>query len=126
MSDIMLTGNKNKSIGPKRAKLVSTALIILVSASFGFLGGWAGSRSNNLNFTGDGDTRQQIISTESELINDIAKNVGPSVVSISVVSQTNVRDFFGIDRAFEQEAAGTGPEGMGAAAPPGRLKLSDR
>ncbi|MBA3758503.1 trypsin-like peptidase domain-containing protein [Candidatus Saccharibacteria bacterium] len=100
--------DSNNRLHVARAKLVSTALLVLISASAGFLGGWAGSRNKSLGFDGSNEARQQIITSESELISDIAKNVGPSVVSVSVISQENVTDFFGVDRAFEQEAAGTG------------------
>lgn len=90
-----------------RTKFLSIALLVLVSASSGFLGGWAGSRSKSIHM-GSETARQQIITTESQLISEIAKEVGPSVVSISVTSQGRTTDFFGFDRTFESEAAGTG------------------
>lgn len=97
-----------ENVATRKSKFLGTALLVLISASAGFLGGWAGSRSNSVNFGDNQETRQQIITSESQLISDIAKNVGPSVVSINVKSQTTATDFFGIDRAFETEAAGTG------------------
>jgi S1-C subfamily serine protease len=54
------------------------------------------------------EQRQQIVLNESQLISDIAKNVGPSVVSVNVKSQTRVQDFFGFGRSVQQESAGTG------------------
>ena len=90
-----------------KTKFLSLVLMILISASAGFLGGWAGSRSKSIHM-GSETARQQIITTESQLISEIAKEVGPSVVSISVTSQGRTTDFFGFDRTFESEAAGTG------------------
>jgi serine protease Do len=90
-----------------KPKLAGYALLVLISASAGFVGGWAGSRSKSLDMSNQ-DTRQQIITSESQLISEIAKNVGPSVVSINVTSQQTTIDFFGNGRTFESEAAGTG------------------
>lgn len=98
-------GIKNTS----RGKSIGMAFMILVSATAGFVGGWAGSTSRSINFdANDTNTRQQIITSESQLISGIAKDVGPSVVSINVVNQARATDFFGFDRTFETEAAGTG------------------
>lgn len=88
-------------------KFLGIVLLILVSASAGFVGGWAGSQNQDLG-SRNADTQRQIITTESELINNIAQNVGKSVVSINVTNQTTATDFFGFDRVFESEAAGTG------------------
>lgn len=107
----MINDKQKKSVvdvAVLRAKFISTALVVLISASVGFLGGVVGSRSGGLDINGDSKNNQQIVSSESELISNIARDVGQSVVSISVISQTNVRDFFGNSQAFEQEAAGTG------------------
>lgn len=96
-----------KDIPVQKTKALGTAFLVLLSASAGFLGGWAGSRTNSLN-PSSVDTRQQIITSESQLISEIAKNVGPSVVSVNVTSQATATDFFGIDQTFETQAAGTG------------------
>lgn len=91
-----------------KAKVLSLLLIVLISASAGFLGGWAGSRSRSVNFDDASEVRQQVITSESQLISDIAKNVGPSVVSVSVTGQATATDFFGFNRTYESQAAGTG------------------
>ncbi len=80
-------------------------LILGFSVSAGFLGGWFGatSRFNNLSQS----QQQQVVSSESELISQIAKDVGPSVVSINVVSQNNRTDYFGRSIG-EETSAGTG------------------
>jgi serine protease Do len=95
---------------PDRSKASRTALMLLSVLSLGFLGGWLGSesrvQSNNLK---PGTVNQQVILNESQLISEIAKSVGPSVVSVNVVSQGVVRNnFFGYERPYEQESAGTG------------------
>jgi serine protease Do len=77
---------------------------------FGFLGGFLGSKVENSS-PGIATTtaaRQQYISNESELIADIANDVGQSVVSINTTSQVSTPDFFGFNRTQNQEAAGTG------------------
>lgn len=96
---VKLTNTWNKFLG--------IFLIVLISSSAGFVGGWAGSR-NQLSGSGGMETQRQIISSESQLTNQIAKTVGESVVSINVSSQTTATDFFGFDRTFESQAAGTG------------------
>lgn len=93
----------------RKTDRAKTALLILMAGTAGFGGGLLGSRSLTLR---DGDladnrSSQQIISSEGELISEITKNVGPSVVSISVTAQGVSEGFFGLER-FESEGAGTG------------------
>lgn len=99
---------KTKNID--RAKPLGVVFLLILSLSFGFLGGWLGSR-----YAEDGDLTpgissadQRVVLSESQLISDIAKTVGPSVVSIDVTSQTEQLDFFGRARQFESQSAGTG------------------
>jgi serine protease Do len=98
-----------KEVAPtlRKSRFLSSALLVLICAAAGFLGGWAGAR-NQLTGSGNESAAKQVVDSESELISDIAKTVGPSVVSINVSSQQTATDFFGIDRTFEAEAAGTG------------------
>ncbi len=96
-----------ESLAVKKAKFFSALLLVLVSATAGFLGGWAGSRSKSLD-TSSVENNRQIITSESQLISEIAKNVGPSVVSVNVTSQQTASDFFGNNQIFESQAAGTG------------------
>lgn len=93
-----------------KTKTLGGVFILLASLSLGFLGGWLGSESREnggLNTTFS-NANQQIVLNESQLISDIAKNVGPSVVSVDVTSQGQQTDFFGRSRSFEQQSAGTG------------------
>lgn len=97
-------------ISAPKAKALSAGLLVLISLAAGFIGGWAGSDGRN---SADVNTslaaQQKVISSESDLINSIAKDVGPSVVSVDVVSQAadTGSSFFGYaPRA--QNSAGTG------------------
>ncbi len=95
-----------KPFGNKRAAVA--ALFILVSTSMGFVGGWLGASSRSQQAVTQTSQSRQVISNESQLISQIAKDVGPSVVSVNVTSQTTASDFFGFGRTTEQESAGTG------------------
>ncbi|HTE58509.1 MAG TPA: trypsin-like peptidase domain-containing protein [Verrucomicrobiae bacterium] len=89
-----------------RVAALGTVFLILVSAAAGFVGGWAGSRANQKG-SFDTSTSKQIISSESELISSIAKDAGPSVVSVNVMGKANRQSFFGI-QSVERQSAGTG------------------
>lgn len=93
----------------KRTNLASKALLVLVAGVAGFGGGYIGSQAD-INSVGEitsNETRQQIVSSEGELISEISKQVGPSVVSVSVKSEGVSQGFFGLQQ-YEQEGAGTG------------------
>jgi serine protease Do len=84
-----------------------TVLLVLVAITAGFFGGWVGGQSDLS--TGSGNTvERQIIEGEGNLINQIATDVSPSVVSVNVTSTNVSQDFFGFEREFESESAGTG------------------
>lgn len=91
----------NFSNTPK-VRLLAIALIVMLSAAFGFLGGQVGQKQQAGSATVE---QQQIVLEErGELIRKIAQDVGQSVVSITTVQ--NVQGgYFG---AAEQEGAGTG------------------
>lgn len=93
-----------------KTKSLSVIFLLIASLSFGFLGGWLGSnaRENDATNSEISKADQQVVLNESQLISDIAKTVGPSVVSIDVISQAQQTDFFGRSRSFEQQSAGTG------------------
>ncbi len=78
---------------------------LLIAVAAGFAGGYfAPARS----VIGGTEVQKQVISSEGDLVRDIAKNVGASVVSINVTSQTVAQDFFGFRQNLAQEGAGTG------------------
>jgi serine protease Do len=108
-SKIQAKDPTNSSSVQKPVSLM-TALIILVSISSGFLGGWLGadSRSRDSIDKATTEARQHVVSSESELISEIAKNTGAGVVSIDVTSQAAAGfGFFGF-APVEQQSAGTG------------------
>lgn len=91
-----------------RVKILAIAFLFVISGSMGFLGGWLGGRNaGDANVT----TRQQqvVLKTQGQLISNIAKTVGASVVSIdSTGTTTSVDSFFGTSQQSQQESAGTG------------------
>lgn len=90
-----------------RARRSGTILLVLVSVAAGFLGGWLGAGSRNEQTAVNSGTTRQVISNESQLLSELVKDVGPSVVSVSVTSQTTTRSIFGYVPA-QQQSAGTG------------------
>lgn len=100
---------KNIPSNPKNKK--SPVILILVSSiAAGFIGGAISNRlyvEGSVNNASDA-TKQQIVSTEAEVISSVAKEVGQSVVSIDVTAQAVAQDFFGFQRQTEQQSAGTG------------------
>jgi len=96
---------KTRTLAQNRT--VSVALLLLACLGFGFLGGWIGSRGNVVGTEGT-SAQQRLVLTESNLISNIAKQMGPSVVSIDVTSQSNQTDLFGFNRSVQQQSAGTG------------------
>jgi serine protease Do len=80
--------------------------LVLLAVTGGFFGGWFGSQSQQRN-TQSSVTRE-VIESEGNLINTIATDVSPSVVSVNVTSVGVSRDLFGFGREFEGQSAGTG------------------
>lgn len=102
--------NEQSPVGakqPKRIAILSVVLMVIVSISAGFIGGWYGSEGHNQ--TNNTSSSQKVVTNEGQLINDIAKTVGPSVVSVSVVSQAVQQNpFLGFSTPVQQQSAGTG------------------
>lgn len=101
----------NYALPLPKDKLFLLILFVILALGAGFLGGWLGGESRSSNSFGQTTTaKQQIISSESQLINSIAKNVGPSVVSVDVTSQSTTIDpfsFFG-GQPTQEQSAGSG------------------
>lgn len=93
---------KNDKVQNKTAQ---TALLLLVCLAVGFAGGLLGSKNQ---LQPSNTNAQEIIVSESQAITTIAKQVGPSVVSISVTTSTVQTDFFGNRGTAQQQSAGTG------------------
>lgn len=91
----------------------STVLIISIalSAIIGFSAGWIGATYGRGGTVLNGSTsaQKQIVTSESQLINNIAQTVGPSVVSVNVTATSqNDTNFLGFGLPQSEESAGTG------------------
>ncbi len=90
---------------------VVAGLFVFVAAVSGFGGGWLGAERNQNVNTGNLSTQKKIVTSQSELISEIAKTVGPSVVSVNVnISGSSPAGLsaFGFYQPEQQQAAGTG------------------
>lgn len=92
-------------------------LFIAATLISGSIGGWVESRinQNGLVTTASLSNQKKIVTSDSELISQIAKTVGPSVVSVNddiSSNQSSSSDggfgLFGFSQPEEEEAAGTG------------------
>lgn len=92
-----------------RIKALGGVLLILVSLASGFIGGWVGS-GRSMDGGAASTSQARVLSSESDLISNIAQKVGPSVVSIDVTSEREVgADFFGNGGGTQRaQSAGTG------------------
>jgi serine protease Do len=97
-------------------KYLSIALLVIVSLTAGFFGGWLGADDHDQTTSSNSpiESKQTVVSNTSQVISSIAKTVGQSVVSIDVTSQTaspdtnNIFNFgFGTNGTTEEDA-GTG------------------
>lgn len=90
---------------PNWSVIVLVAAFMIISLGGGFIGGYVAAKYGRQNLSTS--AQKEIISSESNLISQIAQDVGPSVVSVNVTSAaTSARSqFYGIS---EQESAGTG------------------
>lgn len=88
-------------------KLTTVILLLLASLGVGFAGGYVGGKSSVDQGAQSQQAQRQIISNESELVSQLANEVGAGVVSVNVESQTTQQTFFG-DQAVEAQSAGTG------------------
>ncbi|HET7320453.1 MAG TPA: trypsin-like peptidase domain-containing protein [Candidatus Saccharimonadales bacterium] len=93
-----------------RAKASGVVVIVLAALVGGLVGGWVESKHNSSStlLTGSLSNQQKIVTSESQLVNSIAKTVGASVVSVNVTSQTTSQNLFGFAVPSQEQAAGTG------------------
>jgi serine protease Do len=92
--------------GIRRGGLAVLALAVAATAGFGggLLAGRNGANINTSSLT----SQRKIVSSQGQLISQISKDVGPSVVSIKTNTTTQSTDYFGYGRTQDQQAAGTG------------------
>lgn len=102
---------KTAKTAPTKSLNKQLILIVIVgmfvSLSLGFLGGWLGAKNQLQNGGNGANVSQRVLTDQSQLIGDIVKKVGPSVVSINVTSEVTQQSFFG-PQTGEQQSAGTG------------------
>lgn len=101
--------NPKKAVAPKIGA-ITMIVIIFISVSAGFAGGFIGANSqlNNSKPNVSLEQGRQAVEDQSNLISSLAKEVGPSVVSIDVISQGAVSNGFFSPQMVEQQSAGTG------------------
>src|SRR6202021_471341 len=102
----------------KRARyLLVVALFVLAAFGSGFLGSLVQTHNDNEIVLGSNSlgSQKQIITSDSQLISEIARTVGPSVVSVNVAitttsgsSDTGGFGLFGFSQPEQEQAAGTG------------------
>ena len=103
------TTNKLKEIKKNNSSpnISKSVLLILVAITAGFFGGWVGGQSNSNSGVGK-SVERQIVEGEGNLINQIATDVSPSVVSVNVTSTSIGQDYFGFEQEYKGQSAGTG------------------
>jgi S1-C subfamily serine protease len=101
----------------QRRALVLAVIFIIALVISGFSGAWLESRVNSggIVTTASLSGQKQIVTSNGELISQIAKTVGPSVVSVNVNITSNQSSssssgfgLFGFSQPEEEQAAGTG------------------
>jgi len=98
------------SASKRTRKLLGWALGGLVVVALGFGGGWIGAESHSdpTNIT----QQKVVLEGQANVISAIAKNVGPSVVSVNVTGQSQSQNpyagLFGDSGTQTQQSAGTG------------------
>ena len=91
-----------------RMRALGVALLLLASLSAGFLGGWLGAGRSAETADVSMSSQQRVVTSEGQLISNIAKTVGPSVVSIDVTSRQEApSSFFGLGGTTQARSAGT-------------------
>lgn len=90
----------------KRLKRLLIVLILIIIIGFG--SGWLGSYTRDNNSNGSISTAKEIVTSQSQVVTAIAKDVSPSVVSIEADSTTQTQDVFGNVTSSPQEDQGTG------------------
>lgn len=99
--------------GRTKARLGTVLMIVVVAVISGFGGGWLQSHNQGVIGGGSLSNQKKIVTSQSQLISQIAKTVGPSVVSVNV-NITSASDtqsgsgLFGFAQPESQQAAGTG------------------
>lgn len=113
MKDTDITGSKKSSVKQRVSSVniskshIKKVILVLVCLVAGVFGGLLGSSETRTNKNTSNTVQQQIISNESQLINQIARTVGPSVVSVNVTGTATSSSLFG-PSSVQEQSAGTG------------------
>ena len=98
-----------------KVRIFSRVLTGLVIIALSFFGGWLGSMSQTQSTSNSIVQQKTILKNEANVISDIAGSVGPSVVSINVISESSrginspFDSWFGYSLPSQkQQSAGTG------------------
>ncbi|MEO5627865.1 MAG: trypsin-like peptidase domain-containing protein [Candidatus Saccharimonadales bacterium] len=95
---------KALKISKRQLGLVGVAIsFLIISLAGGFAGGYWASRKSQTNLSTT--AQKEVVSSEGNLISQIAKDVGPSVVSVNVTGQAAASRY---SYGGEQQSAGTG------------------
>lgn len=99
--------------GVRLSNAVLAVMFVAIALLSGFTGAWVADRNNQDTVLSSSLSNQKkIVTSQSQLINQIAKTVGPSVVSVNVsitsASTTDPFGLFGLSQPTNQKAAGTG------------------
>jgi serine protease Do len=99
----------------RRAGALGLLAVLLIGIAAGFIGGYwgAGVRADRGTLGNSLSAQKKVVTSQSQLISQIAKTVGPSVVSVDVVSDASSSGSSSFDSFFgggnsTQESAGTG------------------
>lgn len=90
-----------------KSRWLSVVGIVLLASLAGYTGAWLQNKHESNSLATNTSAQKKIVTSESALISQIAKTVGPSVVSISVEISDGSVDFFGNEQPSAQ-GAGTG------------------
>lgn len=96
----------------RRKRPLTFALGAIVVLALGFGGGWLGAASRSDDTTGSVQQQKVVLKSQGDVISSIAKNVGPSVVSVNVTAQAQssspYASLFGGSNTQTEQSAGTG------------------
>ena len=88
------------------------ALAGIVVLALGFGGGWLGAAAKNDNGAANITQQKTVLTSQAAVVSQIAKDVGPSVVSVNVTSQSGTANpltsLFGGGGSQTEQSAGTG------------------
>lgn len=98
---------------PNKAKVLQVIFVALLVGVIGFGGGWLGAQRAITNDESSTSAQRVVLDKRSNLISELAKEVGQSVVSVNVTTQSErpgYSGFFGYygGGTTEQQSAGTG------------------